>query len=57
MYAYRYVRDLMGPTTAYLIEVASRNDLRTVAQQADAIHMVRKSSGCSCFFVSMTLRL
>ncbi|XP_020259813.1 exportin-4 isoform X1 [Asparagus officinalis] len=36
----QYVRDLMGPTTAYLVEVASRNDLVGVAQQADAIHMI-----------------
>lgn len=36
----QYVRDLMGPTTAYLVEVASRDDLRTVAQQPDAMHMI-----------------
>ncbi|CAL9153708.1 unnamed protein product [Musa hybrid cultivar] len=36
----QYVRDLMGPMTAYLVDISSRNDLKAVAQQADAIYMV-----------------
>lgn len=36
----QYVRDLMGPMTAYLVDVSSRNDLKAVAQQADAMYMV-----------------
>lgn len=30
----------MGPMTAYLVDISSRNDLKAVAQQADAIYMV-----------------
>lgn len=36
----RYLSDLMRPTTSYLVEVASRNNLKAVAQQADAMHMI-----------------
>ncbi|KAJ8499807.1 hypothetical protein OPV22_010359 [Ensete ventricosum] len=36
----QYVRDLMGPMTAYLVDISSQNDLKAVAQQADAIYMV-----------------
>nr|XP_010934314.3 LOW QUALITY PROTEIN: exportin-4-like [Elaeis guineensis] len=36
----QYVRDLIGPMTAYLVNISSRNDLKAVAQQADVIYMV-----------------
>ncbi|XP_010265025.1 PREDICTED: exportin-4 isoform X2 [Nelumbo nucifera] len=33
----QYVRDLMGQMTAYLVDISSKNDLKVVAQQPDAI--------------------
>ncbi|KAK1284705.1 hypothetical protein QJS10_CPB21g00067 [Acorus calamus] len=35
-----YVRDLMGPMTTYLVDISNKSDLKIVAQQPDAIHMV-----------------
>ncbi|KAL6883263.1 hypothetical protein ACP4OV_010677 [Aristida adscensionis] len=36
----QYLRDLMGPVAGCLVENASRNDLKSVAQQADVVYMV-----------------
>nr|CAD1836168.1 unnamed protein product [Ananas comosus var. bracteatus] len=36
----QYLRDLLGPIVACLVDNSSRNDLKAVAQQADAIYMV-----------------
>ncbi|WOL04284.1 exportin-4 isoform X1 [Canna indica] len=36
----QYVRDLMGPMTAHLVDISNRNDLKAVAQHADAMYMV-----------------
>ncbi|OVA13652.1 Importin-beta [Macleaya cordata] len=36
----QYVRDLMGQMTAYLLDISSKNDLKKVAQQPDAILLV-----------------
>ena len=36
----RYVRDLMGHTTTHLVEMASRKDLASIAQQPDVMMMV-----------------
>lgn len=36
----QYVKDIMGPTIAYLVEVSSRNDLKAIAQQADVMYMI-----------------
>lgn len=36
----QYVRDLMGPVTAYLVDIATKGNLKAVAQQPDAIHLV-----------------
>ncbi|CAN6479474.1 unnamed protein product [Victoria cruziana] len=38
--ANQYVRDLMGPVTSYVVDISTKNDLKDVAQQADAILMV-----------------
>ncbi|PKA65100.1 hypothetical protein AXF42_Ash013221 [Apostasia shenzhenica] len=36
----QYVRDIMRPMTSYLAEISGRNDLKVVAQKADAMYMV-----------------
>lgn len=36
----QYVRELMGPAATHLVDISSRKDLKSVAQQADAIHVV-----------------
>ncbi|KAF3796350.1 Exportin-4 [Nymphaea thermarum] len=38
--ANQYVRDLMGPVTSYLVDISTKNELKDVAQKADAIFMV-----------------
>ncbi|KAJ3682348.1 hypothetical protein LUZ60_014921 [Juncus effusus] len=36
----QYLKDVMGPMTSCLIENTSRSDLKSIAQQADAVYMV-----------------
>jgi hypothetical protein len=46
----RYLRELMEPVAGCLIEIASRNDLKSMAQQADVIYMVNVRHLCFEFY-------
>lgn len=37
----------MGPITSYLIDISTKSELKAVAQQPDAILLVRQESICN----------